>query len=325
MIDRIAELMALETAGDPMSALKWTRKTTNKVASELRQLGITVSPNTVARLLRTMGYSLRVNHKQLSRVCKTAPELRDAQFRRIAQLRADCAEGGLPIISVDAKKKELVGLFKNPGAAWRRQAHLVNDHDFASEADGRVIPYGIYDLLANRGTVYLGTSIDTADFAVDAIEAWWISEGRQRYQAAAELTILADGGGSNGATNRLWKQRLHSFAQRHGVTVTVAHYPPGASKWNPIEHRLFSEISKNWAGRPLDSYETILNYLRTTRTKAGLEVQAHMLDRHYDKGRKVSDTELRRIPITWGSLSRWNYTINPVPLKRKPSPGLTAA
>lgn len=325
MIDRIAELMALETAGDPMSALKWTRKTTEKVASELRQLDIAVSPNTVARLLRTMGYSLRVNHKQLSRVCKTAPELRDAQFRRIAQLRADSTECGLPIISVDAKKKELVGLFKNPGVAWHRQAHLVKDHDFASEADGKVIPYGIYDLLANRGTVYLGTSIDTADFAVDAIEAWWISEGRQRYQAAPALTILADGGGSNGATNRLWKQRLHDFAQRHRITVTVAHYPPGASKWNPIEHRLFSEISKNWAGRPLDSYETIINYLRSTRTKAGLEVQAHMLDRHYDKGRTVPAAELRRIPITWGSEPRWNYTINPVPLKDKAKPGLIAA
>jgi hypothetical protein len=325
VIDRIAELMALETAGDPMSALKWTRKTTDRVASELRQLGITVSPNTVARLLRTMGYSLRVNHKQLSRVCKTAPELRDAQFRHIAQLRADCAKDGLPIISVDAKKKELVGHFKNPGVAWRSQPHLVRDHDFLSEADGKVTPYGIYDLLANRGTVYLGTSMDTADFAVDAIEAWWMSEGRQRYQAAAALTILADGGGSNGATNRLWKQRLHDFAQRRGITVTVAHYPPGTSKWNPIEHRLFSEISKNWAGRPLDSYETILNYLRTTRTKTGLQVQAHMLDHHYDKGRKVSNAELCRIPITWGSVPRWNYTISPVPLKGKPRPGFIAA
>jgi len=325
VIDRISELMTLETAGDPMSALKWTRKTTEKVAVELRQLGITVSPNTVGRLLRTMGYSLRVNHKQLSRVCKTAPELRDAQFQRIAQLRKNCAERGMPIISVDAKKKELVGPFKNPGAAWSRQARLVNDHDFASEADGKVIPYGIYDLSANLGTVYLGTSIDTADFAVDAIEAWWIRDGRQRYRAATELTILADGGGSNGATNRLWKQRLHSFAQRHAITVSVAHYPPGASKWNPIEHRLFSEISKNWAGRPLDSHETILNYLRTTRTKAGLQVNAEMLDRHYDKGRKVSDADLRRIPITWGALPRWNYTINPVPLKLKQRPGLVAA
>ena len=325
MINRIAELMRHETAGDPMSGLKWTRKTREKVSSELREIGIFVSPNTVGRLLRRMGYSLRVNHKQLSRVCKTPPGLRDAQFRHIAQLRRDCLARGLPIISVDTKKKELVGPFKNPGAAWGRQAHLVSDHDFASEAEGKAIPYGIYDLLANRGTIYVGSSIDTAEFAVDAIEAWWISEGRQRYDGAKELTILADGGGSNGSTNRLWKRRLHRFAQRHGLTVTVAHYPPGASKWNPIEHRLFSEISKNWAGRPLDSYETILNYLRTTRTKAGLQVQAHLLDRLYDKGLKVSDAEIRRIPITWGTLPRWNYTINPGPLKPKAKPGLVAA
>jgi hypothetical protein len=307
-----------------MSGLKWTRKTREKVCSELRQIGIVVSPNTVGRLLRHMGYSLRVNHKQLSRVCKTPPRLRDAQFRHIAKLRDDARARDVPLISVDAKKKELVGRFKNPGAAWSQQPCLVNDHDFASEAAGKAIPFGIYDVLANRGTVYVGTSSDTAEFAVDAIEAWWLSEGRDRYNAATQLTILADGGGSNGATNRLWKLCLHRFAQRCGLTVTVAHYPPGASKWNPIEHRLFSEISKNWAGRPLDSYETILNYLRTTRTKTGLQVQAHLLDRHYDKGRKVSDAEIRRIPITWGE-QRWNYTVNPGPLKAKAEPGLIAA
>jgi hypothetical protein len=184
-----------------------------------------------------MGYSLRVNHKQLSRVCKTPPRLRDAQFRRIAKLRDEARARNIPLISVDAKKKELVGRFKNPGAAWSQQACLVNDHDFASEASGKAIPFGIYDIVANRGTVYVGTSHDTAEFAVDAIEAWWISEARERYNGATELTILADGGGSNGATNRLWKLCLHRFAQRHGLTVTVAHYPPGASKWNPIEHR----------------------------------------------------------------------------------------
>lgn len=324
MIDRIAELMKHETAGDPMSGLKWTRKTREKVCSELRQIGIRVSPNTVGRLLRLMGYSLRVNHKQLSRVCKTPVHLRDAQFQHIAKLRDDARARGIPLISIDAKKKELVGRFKNPGAAWSQQACLVNDHDFASEAAGKAIPFGIYDVVANRGTVYVGTSSDTAEFAVDAIEAWWISEGRDRCDAATELTILADGGGSNGATNRLWKLCLHRFAQRHGLTVTVAHYPPGASKWNPIEHRLFSEISKNWAGRPLDSYQTILNYLRTTRTKTGLQVQAHLLDRPYHKGRKVSDAEMRRLPIAWGA-QRWNYTIIPSPLKPSAKPGLIAA
>jgi len=324
VIARIADLMQHETAGDPMSGLKWTRKTREKVCSQLRQIGIRISPNTVGRLLRLMGYSLRVNHKQLSRVCKTPAGLRDAQFRHIAKLRDEARARGVPLISVDAKKKELVGRFKNPGAAWSQQAWSVNDHDFASEAGGKAIPFGIYDLVANRGTVYVGTSNDTAEFAVDAIEAWWISEGRDRYEGATELTILADGGGSNGATNRLWKLCLHRFAQRHGLTVTVAHYPPGASKWNPIEHRLFSEISKNWAGRPLDSYQTILNYLSTTRTKTGLQVQAHLLDRLYDKGRKVSDAEMRRLPITWGA-QRWNYTVSPGLLRASTKQGLIAA
>jgi len=323
-MDRIATLMKHETAGDPISGLKWTRKTREKVCSELRQLGILVSPNTVGRLLRLMGYSLRVNHKQLSRVCKTPPRLRDAQFRHIAKLREDARARGVPIISVDAKKKELVGRFRNPGAAWSEEAWLVNDHDFPSEASGKAIPFGIYDIVANRGTVYVGTSRDTAEFAVDAIEAWWINEARERYDRATELTILADGGGSNGTTNRLWKLCLHRFAQRHGLTLTVAHYPPGASKWNPIEHRLFSEISKNWAGRPLDSYQTILNYLRTTRTKTGLEVGAHLLDRIYEKGRKVSDAEMRRLPIARGAQS-WNYTVHPGPLRASAKQGLIAA
>ena len=326
MIDRIAELMKHETAGDPMCGLKWTRKTTDKVASELRTAGIGVSPNTVGRLLKQMGYSLRVNHKQLSRVCKTAPEDRDAQFMHIAQLREHCAVRGLPLISVDTKKKELVGRFKNPGAAWNREPVQVNDHDFPSDASGKAIPYGIYDVLANRGTIYVGTSFDTAEFAIDAIEAWWLSEGRHRYDAANELTILADGGGSNGSTNRLWKHRLHRFAEHHGLLVTVAHYPPGASKWNPIEHRLFSEISKNWAGRPLDSFDTVLNYIRTTKTKSGLEVRAHLLDRHYDKGIKITDAEMRGIFITWHeSLPRWNYTLGSGPLETDLKPGLIAA
>jgi len=324
VIDRIAELMKHETAGDPISGLKWTRKTREKVCSELRQLGILVSPSTVGRLLRRMGYSLRVNHKQLSRVCKTPPRLRDAQFQHIAKLRNDARVRGIPLISVDAKKKELVGTFKNPGAAWGEEAWPVNDHDFASEASGKAIPFGIYDIVANRGTVYVGTSRDTAEFAVDAIEAWWISEGRERYDGATELTILADGGGSNGATNRLWKLCLHRFAQRQALTVTVAHYPPGASKWNPIEHRLFSEISKNWAGRPLDSYQTILNYLSTTRTKTGLQVQAHLLDRSYHQGRKVSDAEMRRLPIVHGD-QRWNYTVHPKPLRASVKVGVIAA
>jgi hypothetical protein len=315
VIDRIAELMQHDTAGDPMTGLKWTRKTTAKIAAELHGLGLGIGARTVARLLQQMGYSLRVNHKKLSRQSKTAPEDRNAQFEHIAQLREDFAARGLPVISVDTKKKELVGLFKNPGTAWNHEPIEVNDHDFLSEALGKAVPYGIYDLHANRGTLVVGTSRDTAEFAVDALEIWWRHEGRLRYPGATQLVVLADSGGANAATNRTWKHRLyHHLAQRHRLTVTVAHYPPGASKWNPIEHRLFSEVSKNWAGRPLDSYPTLLNYIRTTSTRTGLKVQAHLLDRPYDKGARVSDAQMRTLPISHHpALPRWNYTIAPTP------------
>ena len=316
MIDRISELMQHETAGDPMTKLKWTRKTTAKIAGELRGLGIDVSPNTVARLLTDMGYSLRVNHKKLSRVSKTAPEDRDAQFAHIADLREHFAARGLPIISVDTKKKELVGPFKNPGVAWNREPVEVNDHDFPSDAIGRAVPYGVYDVQANLGTLFVGNSRDTAEFAVGCIEMWWLEHGQHRYPGATELMILADGGGSNGSTNRAWKHGLyHKLAKRHELAVTVVHYPPGASKWNPIEHRLFSAISNNWRGRPLDSYETVLNYARTTTTKAGLEVQAHLVDRCYEKGVKITDAEMRDLPIIrhHDDLPKWNYAIAPAP------------
>jgi len=255
-------------------------------------------------------YSLRVNHKKLS---GRSPDERDAQFARIAELRESFAAQGLPIISIDTKKKELVGRFKNGGAAWNRTPVIVNDHDFRSDADGIAIPYGIYDLQANRGTVFVGTSYDTPAFAVDSVEKWWRAEGRRRYQEAQHLAILADGGGSNGATCRAWKHGLQTrVCDRHGISVTVAHYPAGASKWNPIEHRLFSEISKNWAGRPLDSYETILNYLRTTATSTGLRVKAHLVRKPYIKGIKIADREMGALEITKDEvLPKWNYTLRP--------------
>ena len=307
--------MQHDTAGDPMSGLKWTQKTTEKIALELQRVGIHVGPKTVARLLKQMGYSLRVNHKKLARVCTTSPADRDAQFVRIAGLREDFAARGLPVISVDTKKKELIGRFKNPGVAWRRTPVLVKDHDFRSEADGVAIPYGIYDLQANHGTLYVGTSRATAAFAVDAIEAWWIDDARQRYPHARELAILADGGGSNGSRCRAWKHRLQQqLAERHGLSVTVAHYPPGASKWNPIEHRLFSEISKNWAGRPLDSYETTLSCIGTTTTTTGLTVRAQLFDRLYEKDVKITDAQMHDLPISnHDALPKWNYTLSPRP------------
>jgi hypothetical protein len=302
--------MKHETAGDPVSGLKWTRKATRNIALELRSLGIAVSARTVAKLLKQMGFSLRVNHKKLSR---GSPKQRDAQFAAIAELRERFAADRSPVISVDTKKKELVGCFKNPGVAWSREPVAVNDHDFRSDALGIAIPYGVYDLQANRGTLFVGTSYDTPQFAVDAIEKWWRTEGQTRYPGSRQLAILADGGGSNGATSRAWKRGLQDeLCDRHGLTVTVAHYPPGASKWNPIEHRLFSEISKNWSGRPLDSYESILKSIRSTRTSTGLQLRAHLVRKSYTKGIKIGDSEMRELSVEMlDPLPKWNYTLQP--------------
>jgi arginine repressor len=302
--------MKHDTAGDPMTGLKWTRRTTAKIAAELKLLGINVSDRTVARLLKQMGFALRVNHKKRSHA---SPEDRDAQFMHIAELRERFAAQGFPLISIDTKKKELVGRFKNAGTSWELQPVLVNDHDFRSDATGIAIPYGIYDLRANRGTVFVGNSCDTPEFAVECVERWWHTEGRQRHHNVGQLAILADGGGSNASNSRVWKYRLQNrLCNRLGLTVTVAHYPPGTSKWNPIEHRLFSEISKNWAGHPLDSYQTILNHIQTTTTSAGLRVQAHLVDKTYEKGVKITDAQMRDLAITKDArLPKWNYILRP--------------
>ena len=302
--------MKHETAGDPMRGLKWTRKTTAKIAQELQSLRIEVSARTVAKLLKEMDFSLRVNHKKRSH---GSPKERDAQFAQIAALRESFAAEGKPLISVDAKKKELVGPFKNAGASYQREPILVNDHDFPSLAEGTAVPYGIYDLLANRASVFVSTSYNTAEFAVDSIGKWWRNEGHRRYPHAKHIAILADSGGNNGATSRAWKYDLqHMLCDRHGLSVTVAHYPPGASKWNPIEHRLFSEISKNWAGRPLDSYETILKYIRTTATTTGLRVRAQLASRKYLKGVKITDSQMRELSVEKHEpLPKWNYTLRP--------------
>jgi hypothetical protein len=302
--------MEMDTAGDPISGLRWTRRTTGKIADELRSSGIRVSPETVARLLKEMGYSLRVNHKKISNGSSAD---RDEQFTQIAKLRRRFIRNGNPIISVDTKKKELVGRFKNPGVAWRHEPIEVNDHDFRSDAIGIAIPYGIYDLRANQGMVFIGTSYDTSEFAVDCIHKWWINEGRTLYPNSRKLAILADAGGSNSATRRAWKLNLQDkLCNRDGLVITVAHYPSGASKWNPIEHRLFSEISKNWSGMPLDSYETILKYARTTRTSTGLRVRAQLVSKRYAKGIYIDDAQMQEISIQRHEpLPKWNYTICP--------------
>lgn len=307
--------MKHETAGDPVSGLKWTRKTTEKIADELEVLDIKISPNTVGRLLKKMGFSLKVNHKKIESGIKNPPDPddRDQQFEYLRDLQEIFAKEGNPVISVDTKKKELIGNFKNGGCSWERDPVLVKDHDFPSDALGKAIPYGIYDIQENRGSIFLGTTCDTPAFSVDSIESWWKIEGRKRYPNANKLLILADSGGSNSARSRVWKYRIQEkLCDQYELSVSVSHYPPGSSKWNPIEHRLFSEISKNWAGRPLDSFETALKYIRTTKTSSGLTVKASLVRKKYKTGEKVSDKQLRQLSIErHETLPGWNYTLIP--------------
>jgi len=302
--------MRHDTAGDPVTGVKWSRRTTRKIAAELTGLGIAVSKNTVGRLLKKMDFKLRVNRKQIN---ATQNPDRNQQFLYIGQQRERFARQALPIISVDTKKQELIGNFKNTGSKWDREPVLVNDHDFRSEGAGMAIPYGIYDTQANCGTVFVGTSHNTPAFAVDAIARWWLQEGCQRYPAARELFILADAGGSNGPRCRAWRKALQdTLCTPLGLTVTVSHYPPGASKWNPIEHRLFSQISRNWAGEPLTDIEKTLHFIRTTRTETGLTVTAYLAPDDYDTGIKISDAEMRQLNIVpHDVLGRWNYTVSP--------------
>jgi hypothetical protein len=247
VIDAIHQLMERETAGDPISGLKWTRKTTDKIARQLKRLGIAVGRNTVGRLLRQMKYSLRTNRKKIS---AGSTSDRDRQFRYLCRQRDQFEGRGDPVLSVDAKKRELIGNFKNPGVKWERSSIHVNDHDFRSAAKGIGIPYGIYDTQANRGCVFLGTSHETSAFAVSCLRKWWQIEGHKRYPQSRHILILADTGGSNGAQRGAWKQELQrQLCDRLGLSVTVSHYPSGASKWNPIEHRLFSQICRKLGSR----------------------------------------------------------------------------
>jgi Rhodopirellula transposase DDE domain len=304
--------MQHDTAGDPITGIKWSRRTTRKIAAQLATLGIAVNKNTVGRLLKQMKYKLRVNRKQIA---SANSPTRNQQFLYISEQRQRFASQGLPIISVDSKKKELIGAFKNPGAKWDRQPQLVNDHDFRSEAKALATPRGIYDTQANCGSVFVGISHDTPAFAVDTVAQWWLYEGRRRYPEAREIFILADGGGSNGSRCRAWKKALQDrICNLLGLTVTVSHYPPGTSKWNPIEHRLFSEISKNWAGQPLTDMATMLNFIRTTKTDTGLTVSAYLIPENYDTGIRISDQQMRQLNLVkHDTLGLWNYSVRPAP------------
>jgi len=313
--------MEYETAGDPMTGLKWTRKTTHKLTNELKSLGIRrVNRTTVGRLLKDLGYSLKVNHKKKALGANKTPEARvqrNQQFEYINRLRTEFADEGNPIISVDAKKKEMVGDFKNNGASWRKKAFEVGDHDFRQYAEGIAIGFGVYDIQANTGFMVVGIHHDTPAFAVDCIVKWWKQVGLKRYPGRKKLLILVDAGGSNGYRLRAWKYELQrKLCDPYGLCVTVCHYPPGASKWNPIEHRLFSAISNNWQGIPLISYETILKYMRTTKTAPedgpGLKVRATLVRKKYGNGQKVSEEQMSQLELkTHDTFPLWNYSLSP--------------
>lgn len=293
-----------------MTREKWVRTSLRHLEEKLGKLDKKVSHTTIGRLLRGMDYSLKVNVKRL-----TGPPHpdREAQFHHIQTQKASFLQAGLPVISVDSKKKELIGNFKNAGRQWRQVAESVNEHDFPQDAVGKAVPYGIYNLNHNQGYVYVGQSADTPQFAVEVITTWWQTIGSHLFPTAPKLLILADAGGSNGYRPRIWKQQLQEcLADRLGLEVTVCHYPTGASKWNPIEHRLFGPISINWAGTPLRTFEGMLSLIRGTDNDAGLKVEAFLVDKVYEKGRKVSNEIMNSLNIERHSICpNWNYTIRP--------------
>lgn len=293
-----------------MNSKKWVRSSLRKLSEALAQEGYQLGRMTVRRLLRKLDYSLKANRKQDSG--PPHPD-QDRQFQYIKRVKKLFFAHGHPVISVDTKKKELIGNFKNAGQAWCQQAEEVNVHDFPQDAVGRAVPYGIYDLWHNEGYVYVGMSADTSEFAVDAICRWWQDKDRPTFPDESKLLILSDAGGSNGCRFRLWKKQLQEqLADQLGIEVMVCHYPTGASKWNPIEHRLFSYISLNWAGKPLRSVETMLGYIRGTTTEAGLNVRAFLMDRVYEKGLKVSDQEMKTLNLQRRRVCpTWNYMIKP--------------
>jgi transposase len=311
LINDLNILVNPSTRGDPQSPLRWTCKSVRKLAGELQAMGHETSHRMVAELLHEMGYSLQANRKV--REGADHPD-RNAQFEFINDQVQKFLEAGEPAISVDTKKKELVGDFKNGGTEWqpKGEPEEVRVHDFKIKELGRVAPYGIYDIGENLGWVGVGTDHDTAEFAVSTIRNWWRSMGTSIYPNAQKLLITADGGGSNGSRLRLWKTELQRFADEIAIPVTVSHFPPGTSKWNKIEHRLFSFITKNWRGKPLASHEVIVNLIAATTTNSGLRVHAEIDASEYPMGKKVTDRELGLVNIQRNQFhGEWNYTISP--------------
>lgn len=311
IIPALERLLTDEVAGDPMSEQRWVRSSLRRLSEQLKKEGYHACPEVVARLLKNMGFSLKANKRKQGRP-GSCPH-RDAQFRYIATMRQQFIAAGLPVISVDTKKKELIGEFRNNGRTWRREAEEVNEHDFPGDAECRAVPFGILDVTKNLGYVYVGVSNDTPEFAVHSIARWWKEFGKKLYPKNRELLILADGGGCNGCRARAWKLNLQTvLCDRLGLSVTVCHYPTGCSKWNPVEHRLFSYISKNWAGTPLKSLSIMLAYIRGTTTTKGLRVEAALDEDVYKRGQKVNNADLDRLRLTeHDTCPNWNYTLRP--------------
>ena len=311
VVEDLERLVDSATRGDPERPLRWTSKSASKLAEGLRELGHELVDRSVLRLLHRAGYTMQANVK--TREGADHPD-RDAQFQYINDTAAAAIKAGQPVISVDAKHRELVGEFKNGGREWARSGEPVevNTHDFPSQAKGKAIPYGVYDLARNEGWISVGISRDTASFAVNSIAAWWQQLGKAAYSNASSLTITADSGGSNSARGRLWKVELQKLADETGLQIVVCHFPRGTSKWNKIEHRLFSFISHNWRGKPLIDYATIINLITSTTTSTGLKVYARLDETDYPKGIAVSDAEITKLNITRHDFhGDWNYTIHP--------------
>ena len=304
-------LVEPDERGDPMSPLRWTTKSTRHLAAELTTQGHRISADTVGDLLRTAGFSLQSNTKTLEG--KQHPD-RDGQFRYLNEQARNHRDAGQPVISVDTKKKELLGEFKNTGREWRPTGEpvAVNTHDFPSDSTGKAVPYGIYDIAANAGWVNVGTDHDTAAFAVESIRRWWNTAGAHSYPDATRLLITADAGGSNGYRSRAWKSELAALATETGLAITVCHLPPGTSKWNKIEHRLFCHITMNWRGRPLTSHEVILASIAATTTSTGLRVHAELDTADYPTGTQISNARMAALPIARHTFhGDWNYTLHP--------------
>ena len=307
----LERLVEPESRGDPQSPLRWTCKSTRRLAEQLTAQGHPVGPTTVRRLLKKAGYSLQANRK--TREGKAHPD-RDAQFRFINGRVKAQQRRGQPAISVDTKKKEALGNLKNPGQTWRPKGkpREVDTHDFPDPRKGKAVPYGIYDLRHNEAWVSVGVSSDTAEFAVEAIRCWWKRLGRRRHRQATRLLITADSGGSNSSRNRLWKVELQKLSNETGLEIEVCHFPPGTSKWNKIEHRLFCHVTRNWQGKPLETFEVVVNLIGSTSTQSGLTVYAELDASTYEKGKKVSDAQFAQINLHRSRFhGEWNYVIRP--------------